>query len=490
MIKTSQSNKKNLQWDAHDETVLCADWNPSNGLIISGGEDCTYKVWDAFGRQLYSSRPLEHVVTSMRWSPNGEYFAVGSFNLLRLCDKSGWTHCRERVQCGSLLDVAWTPDGTQFACASGSGSVLFAQVMDRRLEWKHWEVVVTGPRRLRVQDVANESVEDLEYSRDRVVEMGLGCDHLVVATTSQCFVYNLQSLNTPIIFDIKAPPQFVHMCSRTFMLSDQIAGLQVVSFEGKLLSSPKCPGLRPELLTRDLVALSPDVVAVIDSVDAKGVHIVDATTGRVTGKLLHSCEIAGVYLNQHSAGSYERLLAFVDRNRDLFVASLTAKNPTAAASNALPSAYPVFKVHSHVDSCAFNDETNVLVGLTDNRLKFWYQPEVVFVDRDLLPLTTASVDAVEYGRGAQILYYCGSRVAVRKVDGSVLYTATSTDVPLLYELGRGGRWEEATRLCRHQRAPQLWAALASMSLSRRQLDTAEIALAELSEVAKVRRRQM
>lgn len=53
MIKTTQSNtKKNLQWNAHDGHILCTDWNMSNGLIISGGEDCVYKLWDAFGRYL------------------------------------------------------------------------------------------------------------------------------------------------------------------------------------------------------------------------------------------------------------------------------------------------------------------------------------------------------------------------------------------------------------------------------------------------------
>ena len=63
MIKTVQANRKNLQWNAHEGVVLCVDWNVANGFIVSGGEDCSYKVWDAFGRQLYSSRPMEHVVT-------------------------------------------------------------------------------------------------------------------------------------------------------------------------------------------------------------------------------------------------------------------------------------------------------------------------------------------------------------------------------------------------------------------------------------------
>lgn len=32
------------QWRAHDGVVMCVDWNMVNGLIVSGGEDCTYKV--------------------------------------------------------------------------------------------------------------------------------------------------------------------------------------------------------------------------------------------------------------------------------------------------------------------------------------------------------------------------------------------------------------------------------------------------------------
>jgi hypothetical protein len=33
-----------LQWKAHDGVVLKVDWNPINNLIISGAEDCRYKV--------------------------------------------------------------------------------------------------------------------------------------------------------------------------------------------------------------------------------------------------------------------------------------------------------------------------------------------------------------------------------------------------------------------------------------------------------------
>lgn len=33
-----------LQWKAHDGVILKIDWNPVTAFIVSGGEDCKYKV--------------------------------------------------------------------------------------------------------------------------------------------------------------------------------------------------------------------------------------------------------------------------------------------------------------------------------------------------------------------------------------------------------------------------------------------------------------
>lgn len=49
----------------------------------------TKQVWDEYGRAVYSSSSHDYPVTSVAWSDDGELFAVGSFNLLRLCDKAG-----------------------------------------------------------------------------------------------------------------------------------------------------------------------------------------------------------------------------------------------------------------------------------------------------------------------------------------------------------------------------------------------------------------
>eukprot|EP00607_Mallomonas_marina_P004382 CAMPEP_0182436838 /NCGR_PEP_ID=MMETSP1167-20130531/83886_1 /TAXON_ID=2988 /ORGANISM="Mallomonas Sp, Strain CCMP3275" /LENGTH=784 /DNA_ID=CAMNT_0024629435 /DNA_START=43 /DNA_END=2397 /DNA_ORIENTATION=+ len=481
MIKTVQANRKNLQWNAHEGLVLCVDWNVANNMIVSGGEDCIYRVWDAFGRQLFASKVMEHVVTSIAWSPNGQCFAVGSHDMLRLCDKAGWTYCRERVSTGSMMCITWTPDGTQFAGATGSGAIVFAQVVDRRVEWKNTEVTVTGQRKLRIQDTFTETLQDIELSRDRIVEVGLGFDHLIVTTTSQCSIYTLTNLNTPIIIDIRAPPHFMHLCNRHLLTSDHISGLQVISYEGKILSSPRFQGLRPEYLTRDTVALSPDTVAVVDTVDSKNIHIMDAMNGRVQGKLVHALEVVEVCLNQHTI-SLERLLAFADRSKDLIVAQVVTGG---AVNTSGILAFPTHKLISHIGSFVFHDETDVLVGLADGRLNTWYHPACAFVDKDLLSLTTTVTDGTELGRHAQITNYTGTRVAIRKADGSSVFISTPIDVEILYQLTRTSKWEEALRLCRHQRSPPLWATLAVMALPKKQLDIAEISLAEIDEVARV-----
>ena len=107
-----------MQWKAHDGVVLKVDWNSSNHLILSCGEDCKYKVFDQYGRLLFASTPYEYVITSVAWSPSGDYFAVGAYDMIKLCDKTGWTYSYHKTNQGSLLNIAWSSDGTICAGAS------------------------------------------------------------------------------------------------------------------------------------------------------------------------------------------------------------------------------------------------------------------------------------------------------------------------------------------------------------------------------------
>lgn len=64
VIKSLSSSAKQNAWRAHDGVVLKVDWSPINHLIVSGGEDCKYKVRSA---RLGGKRGA-----GLRWDTSGE----------------------------------------------------------------------------------------------------------------------------------------------------------------------------------------------------------------------------------------------------------------------------------------------------------------------------------------------------------------------------------------------------------------------------------
>ena len=51
-------------------------------------------------------------------------------------------------------------------------------------------VTVLSGKLVEVQDVVNDTVEKLDF-RERVVKLSLAFNHLVVATSSQCYLFRL-----------------------------------------------------------------------------------------------------------------------------------------------------------------------------------------------------------------------------------------------------------------------------------------------------------
>ena len=182
-----KSGNKTLTWKAHDEIVLCVDWNFSNKLIISGGEDKKYKLWDQFGRNLFVSLPYNYVTTSIAWAPSGEYFAVGSFDMLRLCNKTGWTYSFNKVDSGSLFKLSWSGDGTTVAGAGGNGSVVFGTIIDRNVTWKNIEVRLDENNKLIITDFETDGFQEIDF-KERLIDMTLGYDYLIVVTRSRKFM--------------------------------------------------------------------------------------------------------------------------------------------------------------------------------------------------------------------------------------------------------------------------------------------------------------
>ncbi len=480
-IVRTQTRGKTLEWKVVDQgVILCCDWNPVTNTIICGSEDCRYRIYDPHGLPLYTSNQSEHVITSVRWNPMGTSAVVGSFNLIRVADRTGWTYGRYRPQVGSIMDVEWSPDGTELACATGSGKAVFAQVVDRTLSYGAITATLVDPHRITVADAETGSFEDLDFPRDRVVEFAFGHDHLVVCTVSQCFVYESPNYNTPQIFDLKHPVNLIVMGVRSFAIVDTVSGVGVYSYEGRLVSTPKFQGLRPELLSGNHISLASDVVAILDRTDFKTVRLFDGTTGRPlpNGEIKHDQEITKITLNQFSTSTMDRRLAFLDSNRELFI------TPTSNLPG-VPKKFATRKLATQVDSMAWNDCSDCLACIADSRMIVHYYPHALYVDKDLLPLTMDTKDGSEFGKAPTVQNFFGTTVSVRRADGALLTSAVEPYPAMLYEYVSAGRFQESVRLCRFIKSPQLWATLAGMAIYHQDLDSAEVALSAVKEVDKL-----
>ncbi|XP_036393390.1 intraflagellar transport protein 80 homolog isoform X1 [Megalops cyprinoides] len=492
MIKPLQPSAKVLQWKAHEGVILKVDWNSVNDLILSGGEDCKYKVWDSYGRLLYASSSHDYPITSVAWAPDGEVFAVGSFNTLRLCDKTGWSYALEKPNTGSVFSLAWSADGTQLAGACGNGHVIFAHVVEQRWEWKSFEITLTKRRTMqlfattlsrtadessgKVRNVMNDAVDALEF-RDRVIKASLSHGHLVVTTSLQCYVYSAKNWNTPLIFDLKeGSVSLILQAERHFLLVDG-AGIYVYSYEGRLVSTPKFPGMRTDILNTQTVSLSNDTIAIRDKTDEKVIFLFEALTGKALGDgkpLTHKMEVVEIALDQCGMAA-DRKIALIDKNRDLYLTSVRRFGRD----------HKINKIGTMVHTMAWNDSANILCGIQDVQFTVWYYPNAVFVDRDLLPKTLFMKDASEFSRTPHILNYVGTQVTVRRADGSLVYSSVSPYPALLHEYTASARWDDALRLCRFAKDQTLWACLAAMAIASRELTTAEVAYAAIGEVDKV-----
>jgi len=176
-----------------------------------------------------------------------------------------WQHSLAKPKCGSITNISWTPDGTQLACGTGSGAILFGHLINQQYSWKHLQVSLASNQKILVTNILLSSIETLEF-RDRVIKISIGYENLVVATALQCFVYNEKNWNTPIIIDIanNGRVTLLQQCPEYFCIVDTGAGVRLFSYQGKLISSIKFPAIRPELLTKNSLSISADVVAIKD----------------------------------------------------------------------------------------------------------------------------------------------------------------------------------------------------------------------------------
>ncbi|ORC92498.1 intraflagellar transport protein 80 [Trypanosoma theileri] len=469
--------KKQHKWKAHNGVVLTVDWSLMTGYIVTGGEDGTYKVWDPYGRSIYVSAAGEHPCTSVKFSADGEMFAVGSFMNIRVCDKTGWSHTYERLPEGSALSLQWTTDGTQVVMGCGSGAVCTAQLVDRKLYWSQYCVTLVDGNKLLVQDVLTDAVEELEL-RDKVIKLELGHGYLVACTTTQCACYPIEKLSAPVQFDLRDVVITLILGPKQFLLADCNSGMQVYSYEGRQICLLRLQAtLRPEIMAPDLLSLSSDTVAMRNPADAKKILFFDTNNGKPIEEatIVHHLEVVSLELSQPGAMN-DRKIAFVDRNRDLYFGTVHQK-------------LGVQKISTMASNLAWHDTHEILVAIADGHLTTWYYPTIVFSDRDLLPTTKIVRDDVadEFTQNDRIVGFNGTRVSVRcGLDGALLTFNASPYPSMIFEHVARHDWSGAMRLARFLDEKPLWGILTGLALRHGELNVAEVGYGALFELDKVR----
>ncbi|XP_054167279.1 intraflagellar transport protein 80 homolog [Oppia nitens] len=484
IIKPLAPNSKPIDWKAHDGVVLKVDWNANNDLIISGGEDRRYKVWDSLGRVLFTSATHEHPITSLAWAPEGSLFAVGSYNTLKLCDKYGWSYSLDKPHIQSIFGLSWSSDSTQIAGACGNGNVIFAHVVDKRIEWKSYEVTVLGRKNISVKNVTTSSEDDLEF-RDYVIKISFEFSNLIVITTSQCFIYKTNNWMSPHHFDLKDTSVLaIVQCDRHFLLIDS-TNIGLYSYEARLIQNIKWIGMRIEALNSDTISLSSDTIAVRDANDLKVIHFIDTSNGKLindgSNDVRHKLDITCVALNYCGPVS-ERICAFSDKNADIYLTLVRTTNTTV---------FQTIKLVSMAKCFIWNNDSNILAAIRENnRLSVWIYPMVAFVDSNLLSMAVIDKDGNDFDdKSPQLISFLNNRLSIRRSDGSLISSSINPFVNLLHTYAGQQQWPEALRLCQFLKdnydIKALWAALAGMAVHSRQLNTAELAYAAVNRVDKV-----
>ena len=195
---------------------------------------------------------------------------------------------------------------------------------------------------------------------------------------------------SPHIVELRGTTSLILQCARHFLMVDTLNGLQVINYDGRVVSQPKFQAMRPDALSTLNVGYSPDLLAVISHADAKTCILLDPLTGKQLGTVAHTIEIEQVALSQRGDLSRRRLV-IVDKNRDLYL------TPVQGAQE-------LYKLHIMVDTVAWNVESDALSAVADGHLLVWFYPEVVYMDRELLA-STVSRQAADWGKTCEIVEF-------------------------------------------------------------------------------------
>jgi WD40 repeat protein len=99
-------------------------WSPS-GQILASAAGRHLRLWSRGGELLQSYPPQNSTIADLAWKPGQEQLAVATYGTLRLFDPQKADFLREFTWKGSILTLAWSPDGRFIATGDQDSTVHF-----------------------------------------------------------------------------------------------------------------------------------------------------------------------------------------------------------------------------------------------------------------------------------------------------------------------------------------------------------------------------
>uniref|UniRef100_A0A0K0EJI1 Intraflagellar transport protein 80 homolog n=1 Tax=Strongyloides stercoralis TaxID=6248 RepID=A0A0K0EJI1_STRER len=466
------------KWKGHDGIITCCDWSVTSNLIITGGEDCKYRVWDGLGRIIYTSLSHEYPITSLSWNPDGNLFVVGSFNLLRLCDKLGWSHSLEKFMVGSIMTVDWSQDSTEIIAGAATGHIIYGQIVGKRLSWNNLEIFMFKKNGIEVKDVLSETLIEKLETRERIVYISIAFGYLVTVTTKQIYIYSSKNWSLPTIVDLKEEKGSTVIQSSRFFLLIGLSSLEIYGYEGRLQTTIKLQRQTiQKMISEKSVTLSDDVVGVRDNDNHKIIHLHDTTNGKTIGdgKITHQQDIIEICIDM-VGNTIQRKIAFIDSNNDLYINLVNSFGLTDQR----------YKIASNVKQIIFHDSSPMLLCLQENiKLLIFTYPNIVFIDSELLNESIITIDLKGIGSSPSLINFTGENICVLKSNGAFITYSVPPSIQGLYDCINNSKWDQGVRICRNVKEPYLWSILAGMAVAERNVFIAEMAYSELDKADRV-----
>ncbi|VVC31811.1 WD40/YVTN repeat-like-containing domain,WD40 repeat,WD40-repeat-containing domain [Cinara cedri] len=460
-IKSLKANIKPIRILGHSDIILKVSWCKANEFIVSGGEDCYYKIWDAYGNSIFVSDKLAYPVTSLNWKSDGNLLVVSYYNTILLCNQYGIILSTDYVDCGSVNTLCWSPDGTQVAAACANGKLMVSTLIERSVSEQNFNCLITSRKRMIVKDILNETKENLDFP-ERIIHVAMKYNHLIVTTCTQCFVYQMPNLNTPQIINLKDTNVFMINLTKKYFAVFSLNSVNIYTFDCKLVSSPKWPNMQCDVLQTNHVSISDHVLAVRDQLNDKMVHVFEIMPLSTLQTIKHGFSVTDIQL-MSTKSQDKRFLALIDSSMNIFIVHIGHNNEKSKT----------YKLGSMFHSMCWNNQTESLAALQYTNLIVWYDPLLLLNDQILVRKALEKSDLSFYGNKLSIESYWDNVVSMINTDSVKISVQVSPYLEAMKNYIGANKWMDCQNVCRNVNNEAMWALLAGSAVLAKQLDTAE-----------------